>query len=153
MSFESELTAEISAIKTKAFEGVKTIASHLFSELCDNSPHPGSAAQGGRYSEYALGSYVLSHRINGGSADTSTTELGQFGDDNANAMAAAEARSNELPKLQSITPFEDIVISNSTPYNENIEYLGWTATTLPYHTFRKTEGPMETIAQQIMDGI
>lgn len=149
MSFESELAAEMGAIKTRAFDGVKEIVDEIFVNLCENSPSPGSVAPGGRNSEYSMGSFVLSHRINGGSADTSTTEVGET----MNAMAVAEAHSRELPKLNSITPFQDIVISNSIEYNENIEYIGWGMTTLPYHTFKNTEGPMETIAQQVMDRI
>jgi hypothetical protein len=147
MSFESELQAEIGAIKTRAFEGVKMIADEIFVNLCENSPSPGgSGASGGKDSEYSLGSFVLSHRISGGTADVSTTEVGET----MNAMAVAQAHSNELPKLNSITPFQDIVISNSIEYNDLIESLGWSAGAGPYNTFQKTEGTMDTIADQIM---
>ena len=46
-----------------------------------------------------------------------------------------------------------IIISNSIDYNEEVEYLGWGGSIGPYNTFQKTEGIMETIAQQIMDKI
>jgi len=93
-----------------------------------------------------LGSYVLSHRINGGSADTSTTEVGET----IHPMAVAEAHANELPKLNSIAPFNDIVISNSIEYNEMVEHLGWSIGAGPYNTFQKTEGTMDLLAQQIL---
>ena len=154
MSFESELTEEIAAMKVSIDTGIKRVASEVFSSLCDNSPFPGSTAAGGRNSEYSLGSFVLSHRINGETADTSITQI----DDGSGllsleTMALTEAHNNELPKLESITPFQDIVISNSTPYNEDIEHLGWSIGAGPYHTFSNTENTMGAIAQRVLGGI
>ncbi len=141
MSFETELATEIGVIKKNVGDGVRLVADEIFVNLCNNSPTPG-------FAPFSLGSYVLSHRINGGSADTSITEI-----TNENRNAIGEAMSNELPKLDYISPFQTIVISNSIDYNENIEYLGWSTGTGPYHTFKKTEGTMENIAQQAMDRI
>ena len=150
MSFESELVAELAAIKVSMDTGIKLVADEVFVNLCENSPSPGgSGAAGGRDSEYSLGSFVLSHRISGGTADVSTTNVG----DTMNAMAVAEAHANELPKLASIAPFHDIVIANSIEYNEQIEHLGWSIGAGPYHTFQRTEGTMDTIAQRVMNGI
>lgn len=140
MSFESEMNEWADKLRTDAFEGVKLIADELFVDLCENSPTPGDAP-------FSLGSYVLSHRISSGSADTSITEI-----ENENYSAVSEAMGRELPKIDTMQPFQDIVISNSIYYNENIEHLGWRFTG-PYHTFQNTEGPMEMKAQAIMDRI
>jgi len=155
MSFETELAEEIATMKVNIDRGVKRVASEVFASLCDNSPFPGSTAVGGRNSEYSLGSFVLSHRINGGTANTSITQIDDGGSGilSMETMALTEAHQNELPKLDSITPFEDIVISNSIEYNENIEHLGWSIGAGPYHTFQNTEGAMDTIAQRVMNGI
>ena len=153
MSFESELQAEIGAIKTRAFEGVKMVADSVFVNLCENSPYPGSDASGGRNSEYSLGSYILSHRINGGNADVSVTEIDDSSPLATQGWALTEAHKNERPKLDDITPFEDIIISNSIEYNDRIEHLGWSAGAGPYGTFQKTEGTMETVANQILGRI
>jgi hypothetical protein len=149
MSFESELAEELAAMKTNIDRGIKLVADEIFVNLCENSPSPGSSVSGGRNSEYSLGSFVLSHRISGGVADISTTQVGG----EADATAVAEAFANELPKLDSITPFQDIVIANSIEYNERIEHLGWSIGAGPYHTFQNTEGTMDTIAQRVLGGI
>ena len=155
MSFETELAAEIAAMKVSIDTGIKRVASEVFASLCDNSSFPGSTASGGRNSEYSLGSFVLSHRINGGTADTSITKIDDGGSGILSMETAAltEAHQNELPKLDSITPFQDIVISNSIEYNERIEHLGLSIGAGPYHTFQNTEGTMDTIAQRVMNGI
>lgn len=140
MSFETEMHQWCDNLTRDAFDAVKLVAEELFIDLCENSPTPGSAP-------YSLGSYVLSHRIDGGSADTSITEVS---DETRNAFT--DALNNEIPKLDTIQPFQDIVISNSIYYNENVESIGW-ANSGPYHTFHSTEGPMEMKAQQQMDRI
>jgi hypothetical protein len=140
MSFETEMQQWGNNLTRDAFNGVKMIADELFVDLCENSPTPGDAP-------FSLGSYVLSHRIAGGNADTSITEI-----TDENPSAVMVAMNNEIPKLDTIQPFQDIVISNSIYYNENIESIGWTNTG-PYHTFHSTEGPMEMKAQQQMDRI
>ena len=155
MSFETELAEEIEAMKIIVDRGVKRVAREVFVSLCDNSPYPGSDASGGRNSEFSLGSFVLSHRINEGSPDMSITQIDDGGSGilSIETMALTEAHQNELPKLDTITPFHDIVISNSIEYNENVEHLGWSSDTGPYLTFTRTEGTMDTIAQQVMNTI
>ena len=153
MSFETELTAEMEAMKVNIDVGVKRVAREVFASLVENSPFPGSIASGGRMSEFSLGSYVLSHRINGGTADVSITEIADGDILSMETVANTEAHNNELPKLDSIAPFQDIVISNSIPYNEDVEYNGWSIGAGPYHTFQNTEGTMDTIAQRVLGGI
>jgi len=140
MTFENDFSSEIKVIKSLIGDHIKLIAQDIYVNLCNNSPSPA-------LSPFSSGSYVLSHRINSELPDLSITKITTI---NKNALSIA---LNELSKLNQIEPLKVIIISNSIDYNEEVEYLGWGGSIGPYNTFQKTEGIMETIAQQIMDKI
>ena len=137
MSKHRTILQDINEFEFEVKKCVKAVAKETFKQVVFSSPEPMNPD-----SDYSLGSYILSHNIVfNGIIDQGVVELKN---EEANAAGKAMVKANKI-KILDIVIGKDVVVSNSTKYNDFIEYTGWFGEgpkgpykgTPPYAPYRK----------------
>ena len=116
MSKHRTILQDIDDLEVEVRKCVRDVAKETFKQVVHASPTPVDSKG------YSVGSYVLSHNVTfTGAADVNIVELTS---EDVGAANKALAKANKI-KLLDIVLGNNVVISNSTKYNNFVEYTSW----------------------------
>lgn len=130
-NFKIELDSFIEEIKDKTAEAVREVSKQAFMFVVAFSPKPQNAL-------YSRGSYVLSHRIGINTLESDYTIVP--GDEDQKDFGAQNEALSLIGKLDRVKAGDTVIISNSIPWADKVEYIGWydpPRNHPPYNTYKK----------------